>query len=135
MTILAHNSEQCCFKGKLWFTSRVKINWIVIVFIFSANRLLCIWVYLLFPGFVLFEKMLQSFQSIARYFYIFCNQLMHLCCVSCIGITLLTLVLVFTSLPYLTIIDYYPTLYVTCEPRWTDEKPSNYQVTLPKLIK
>jgi len=35
------------------------------------------------------------------------------------------------SLPYLTIIDYYPALYVICEPFATDDKPSNYQVLNP----
>jgi hypothetical protein len=98
------------------------------VFIFSGNHFLCIWIYLLFPGLVLFEKLLQSFQSIARYLYIFCEKLMNICCHNCLCLTLFFLVFFFTCLPYLTALDYYPTLFVTCEPFASDDKPSNYQV-------
>ena len=98
------------------------------VFLFSGNRFLCLWVYLIFPGLALFEKLLQSFQSIARYVYIFCEKLLGLCCNNCICSALFSGVAILTCLPYLTVLDYYPTLFVTCEPFASDDKPSNFQV-------
>ncbi len=52
----------------------------------------------LFPGLMLFEKLLQSFQSVARYLYIFCEKLMNLCCNGCLCFLLFFGTLVFTGL-------------------------------------
>ena len=103
------------------------------IFLFYNNHLLCLWTYLLFPGLVLFEKLLQSFQSIARYMYIFSDQVINLCCQSLLCFSLIFAAVLFTCLPYLSVIEYYPTLYVTCEPAATDDKPSNYQAQISNL--